>query len=61
MLSMVNALVGSAASSGLPDQNLLAVPACLRTPLAVCRDLIWSSTGNRLPLGLFHISWSPRP
>ncbi len=33
------------------------IPACLRMPLAVCRETIFESTGNFRPLmGLRHIS-----
>jgi hypothetical protein len=30
------------------NQNCLAMPACFSTALAVCRDRIFWSTGNRL-------------
>jgi len=45
----------SALSMGI--QNFLGNPACLRTALAVCRDLIELSTTNLMPVtGLNHIS-----
>jgi hypothetical protein len=43
-------------------QNCAATPACLRTALAVWRDLIWpSTTKRRCVMGLNQISWSPLP
>ena len=44
------------------DQNCLGSPACLSTPLAVCRDKILWSTGKVVQLrGECQISWSPLP
>lgn len=43
-------------------QNSLSNPACFRVSLAVCRDLIFESTGKDFPLfGLCQTSWSPLP
>src|ERR1017187_4451772 len=44
------------------SQNCFAIPACLSTALAVCRDSIFWSTGKRrCVIGLYQISWSPLP
>jgi hypothetical protein len=44
------------------NQKALSKPACLRTALAVCLDLILESTGTLLfVMGLNQISWSPFP
>src|SRR5208283_1115992 len=44
------------------SQYCFAIPACLSTELAVCRDRIFPSTGKRrCVIGLYQISWSPLP
>jgi len=56
---------GSASTAGVecvPSQNRLAIPACLKTALAVCLERIFPSTGKRrCVIGLYQISWSPLP
>jgi hypothetical protein len=43
-------------------RNAFGRPACLRTPFAVSRDLIFLSAGKRRSVtGLYQISWSPLP
>ena len=49
----------------IPDtrkSNCLAMPACLNTALAVCRDRIFPSTGKRrCVIGLYQIHGHPFP